>query len=540
MSFNAKLKNIGLVLGVALIMVFALSASTSLAQNPFIIDGDIPDTADPAEIFDDPEGNVKELAAKNGSGTKIGPINTAILPMLDNTNPNPQVDLTEVRITSAVAADGDVWLYFFWERDSNNGSGFIALEVGDDPAPAECDFSGATSEQDLIDNCNPWENRADGDSLFLWDQQGNSLDIIQRIFDATTNTWGAGMVLNANEAEAEIGSDPSNGEMAVNLSDTIFDPGQCLSVANVLPSTVTGNSDSADYKDTVFFNFPGISNCGTVIIRKQTLPDGLSDTFQFDHNLVTEGAQDNPFFLADDGVETILNVFVNDPSDPTDFYFVTEADPSSAGFELVDIDCSASDTVVTPTEDEASRTVEFVLGVNETVDCTFTNQALASLTVQKNVVNACAVDSATFPIEVTDDEDTVIASASLGNGSSPLETGNIPPGTYDITEAGSGDYVTLVSCDNGGGLVEATTRAVTLNPGDDVTCTFRNVKKPSITVKKGLEWRCWTSIRPSDRRQHCRRQCGRWRHGFRDHLSTLRCSHQYLWRGRHFGIRACG
>ena len=42
------------------------------------------------------------------------------------------------------------------------------------------------------------------------------------------------------------------GEAAVNLTATIFGGSNaCLSFANTIPSTVTGNSDTADYKDTI-------------------------------------------------------------------------------------------------------------------------------------------------------------------------------------------------------------------------------------------------------------------------------------------------
>ena len=36
---------------------------------------------------------------------------------------------------------GDDWLYFAWERDNNTGSGFIAYEFMQDPAPDGCDYT---------------------------------------------------------------------------------------------------------------------------------------------------------------------------------------------------------------------------------------------------------------------------------------------------------------------------------------------------------------------------------------------------------------
>ncbi|UUZ58664.1 hypothetical protein [Nocardioides sp. B-3] len=57
------------------------------------------------------------------------------------------------------------------------------------------------------------------------------------------------------------------GEAAVNLTDTIFGgETTCLSFANTIPSTVTGNSDTADYKDTILATTPPITNCETTTV----------------------------------------------------------------------------------------------------------------------------------------------------------------------------------------------------------------------------------------------------------------------------------
>lgn len=484
MNCVRTLTKIGLAFGVALIMVCTMSIRVSLAMNPFNIDGDVPD--DGAQFFSDPSGNNKELSPINSNTTKIGVIHDAIPPMLGFTNQNPQVDLTGVYIASKMDENGDVWLYFFWERDSNNGSGFIALEVDSAAAPAECDFSGTTSNADLIASCNPWANRSEDATLYLWDQQGNSLDILQR--DFTGSGFSPGVVINDPDvAEAAIGSDTSNGELAVNLSATIFGPGKCVNISNILPSTVTGNSDTADYKDTVFFDSPRISNCGTVVIRKETLPDGRPEVFSFSDNLVTEdNAHDNSTDLQDGGSATIQNVFAND--DAENPYLITEDDPSSLGFELVDITCSRTDsdgmtTTITNAEDLATLTASFNINVGETVDCTFTNRAFAILTVKKDVVNACAVDNTTFPISITDADNHVVDSGNLGDNDQ-LAAEDIAAGTYTISETSSSDYVTLLDC--GGTPAQKTSTDVTLAPGDNVTCTFRNVKKPSVKVQKVL------------------------------------------------------
>ena len=56
---------------------------------------------------------------------------------LDATNPNGQVDLRQAWLdTERDTATNHDWLYFAWERDANSGSGFIAYEFMQNPAPA--------------------------------------------------------------------------------------------------------------------------------------------------------------------------------------------------------------------------------------------------------------------------------------------------------------------------------------------------------------------------------------------------------------------
>ena len=101
---------------------------------------------------------------------------------------------------------GNIWFYYGWTRDANKGSGVISIELGANPPPSECDYSliGTVDEQSLIDNWNPWENRATGDTLFSWDQQGNNLVIEERTFDDDNDTWGAGNVIPATDAVRRV------------------------------------------------------------------------------------------------------------------------------------------------------------------------------------------------------------------------------------------------------------------------------------------------------------------------------------------------
>jgi hypothetical protein len=252
-------------IAVVLAMAGLTTQTAMAADGPFNIDGAVPDAG--ATELTDPFGNVKELGPLNSSTTKIGLINRDAPPTLDLTNPNAQVDLRRAWLDTEREAGKD-WLYFAWERDNNTGSGFIAYEFMQDKAPAACAYDTATND-DLIASCNPWANRKAGDFMILWDQQGGSKDLYLRTWSGTAPnlTLGAAVPLNSNVSQAQYSANGFRGEAAVNLTDTIFGGSTaCKLFANTIPSTVTGNSDTADYKDTILTTTPPITNCNSTTV----------------------------------------------------------------------------------------------------------------------------------------------------------------------------------------------------------------------------------------------------------------------------------
>jgi hypothetical protein len=270
----ARLRYTSLAAAMLLVLagILAIGGSADAASGPFTIDGSVPD-AGAIELPDD-SGNVKELGPKNASSTKIGVIHSAPSPMLALTNPNGQVDLRRAWIKTGKGTESPVahdWLYFAWERDANSGSGFIAFEFMQDEAPTQCAYDTAT-DAELIAGCNPWKNRQAGDFMILWDQSGSSTALALRTWSGTAPnlTLSAPVQLNASVSEAKFSPDGFKGEAAVDLTETVFtNTDDCTIFANVIPSTVTGNSDSADYKDTIFTEAPEFSNCGGVTITKK-------------------------------------------------------------------------------------------------------------------------------------------------------------------------------------------------------------------------------------------------------------------------------
>jgi hypothetical protein len=252
------------------------------ADGPFDITGAVPDSG--TTELADLSGSLKELGPKNGSSTKISVIHKAPTPMLEVTNPNAQVDLRRAWLGSAQdLTDGfaihHTWLYFAWERDSNSGSGFIAYEFMQNAAPAACAYGTATDAQ-LTASCNPWANRTSGDFMILWDQSGSSTTLYKREWTGTAPnlTLGAPVALTAAVSQAAFSADKFRGEAALDLTATVFGgSASCRSFVNVIPSTVTGNSDTADYKDTILTTVPPITNCGSTTTTTPKQADGTTD-----------------------------------------------------------------------------------------------------------------------------------------------------------------------------------------------------------------------------------------------------------------------
>ena len=455
--------------------------SPAWAQNPFSIDGTIPDNG--VVAINDPFGSVQELGPVNGNDTKIGVIHNDTPPMLGFTNPNGQTDLRRIWLATRQAIDGDVWLYYAWERDSSSGSSVITYEFQHATYPAGCDYSGeidwlepvSAAEANLIANCNPWSARQNGDFLIVWDFKGGATNIILREFDG----MAFGVEDLADEfSPARLNSDNSRGEGAINLTEYIFSDSECDSFGSVLTGTVTGNSDSADYKDTVISALSGelsISNCGTVIVRKLTEgedPSGV-DSFAFTFDLeFLPASTDTGFNLSSGYSMSYTNVVT-----PGEDYSVQETSPGP-NYRLTAIDCSTdNNTANVKDTDLATGTVTFDLDRAETLDCTFINTRQAQITLVKNTVGD---SSGTF--EFTHEIPGLDSSLTTSNGTASDSSDPLEPGTYSIAEVVPAGWD--LDPDNTGCSDGSDPSSIELSAGESVTCTFTNIKRGQITLVK--------------------------------------------------------
>ncbi|WP_425571160.1 prealbumin-like fold domain-containing protein, partial [Ornithinimicrobium tianjinense] len=466
------------------------TVSQAAVGNPFLIDGTVPNegmlgNADIEE--DDPNGNASELGPLNSSSTKLGVIHTAPVPMLGMTNPNAQTDLDKVWVTSETDDAGDVWLYFAWQRDSNKGSGVLMYEFQAQPVSSACDYPLSSAE---AATCNPWANRQPGDFVIVWDQSGNSAVIILRTWyylDAdgqpSTNPdpeeWGGRTLLldagkeltTTDDAFAAYSGTRFQGEAAVNLSDTVFpaEPTSCSTIANIIPGTVTGNSDTADYKDTVLGDFVDISNCGSVTITKDTNPEGGTGQFQY----TLSRSDDSQIRF--DGTLTAQGTLTEDGDGETQSTLV-----AGAGYTLSENILSGPytmDSIVCDGVDiDAGGTFEVV--ANETKQCLITNQLQqGTLNVVKDVTNDDGGTAVPEDYSFTIDGGSPIDFPASGSYSVQVDQGS-----YDVVEveADSGGYATTYSDGTNADCVD-----VFVPAGGSATCTITNDDQPgTLTVTK--------------------------------------------------------
>lgn len=279
--------------------------------------------------------------------------------------------------------------------------------------------------------------------------------------------------INPSSPNSENLADSEFGEAGIDLTAAgVFMPGQCASFGTAFGvSRSSGNSGQAQMKDLVGPVPFTLANCGTVIVRKQTVPADATTEFDFSTTVTTTPATTtSPFMLKDDGVKTIVNV------NPGTGLTVTEDVASLDGYELTGIDCSAG--TVTPTSAViATGVVTFDMTAGETLDCTYTNTARGDITVTKQVVNACTGadnDGGLFTLFIDG-----FFSGLVGNGGS-FTKDDLAPGNYAVGENDPGAaYASSI-----GGDADCSDGTVSLGAGGSVSCTVTNTRQPHIRINK--------------------------------------------------------
>lgn len=376
--------------------------------------------------------------------------------------PNNKSDLKTFGVYEEAGSPG--FLHFFWSRvQEPNGTTLMDFELNQ-------------SSEDCGNGLNPV--RTIGDLLLEYriEQGGAQATIKIREWEGTV--WGA--ALDLTEIGAATGtinhSDISDvdsdglgphsprtfGEASVDLS-FIFDEASCTSFGSVFVKSRASDAFNSQLKDYIAPTAISINNCGKVTIRKVTDPSGLTESFDYTHNLQTDPASGTSFSLADGESEVFDNVLLGAG------YTVTETSLPS-GFDLDNIDCSAS-SGVTPTVNGATVTFD-IDDVADTVDCTYTNKARGTIIVEKITGDG----SGSFDFTSSSLTPSAFSLTTSGAGVAGKDSrtfGDLIPGSYDVAETvPAGWNLQSASCDDG-----SSPASISLEAGETVTCTFVNQRQ---------------------------------------------------------------
>jgi hypothetical protein len=360
--------------------------------------------------------------------------------------------------------------------------------------PTGCDYTLPLNTQSLIDNCNPWELRAPGDFFIVADYQGNSVQLRYRVWEDDGN---GGLVLGpAVDIPSSVGqstADEMTGivEVAVNLTDGVFHGiADCVTIGNIIPSRLTGNSDQADYKDVVLApiaNQVAISNCGSVEVIKElnpptaTVPAGNSFDWTLDRADTTQ--------LRFDGT-TSLNGNLDSHLDSSGLLIDLIAGTNYQLVESINGAVFSKESIICTLDGDGRDITSggtFEVAVGETTTCVITNKEnQGTLIVKKEVVNddGGTEDRSAFTFDVSGPSNFADEKWTLDDADDePSDPDNdlldsksftVSTGFYNVTEDDFPGYSEDVTdCTN-----------VFVPAGGSETCTIVNDDQPGTLIIK--------------------------------------------------------
>ena len=201
---------------------------------------------------------------------------------------------------------------------------------------------------------------------------------------------------------------------------------------------------------------------GTIVVKKETTPDGSSQSFEFDPSYNAQN-----FFLTDGGQQSTGSLTPGN-------YSVAEVNIPA------DWDLTSSPCVSSIGDTETTGSIE--LDDSETVTCTFNNRQRGSITVVKNTTGGDGTFGYTGTLGLT--------TLTTATGTISQTFSNLTPGPYTLAEddpAPAFDFSNLECTDpDSGSIVTLATRsaAIDLDAGESITCTYTNTKRGSVTVVK--------------------------------------------------------
>jgi hypothetical protein len=488
---------------VAAVLVLACVALTSVDRGSrpamaaiggltaFAIDGN---TTGPDDWDNPPPGVLgapfTDDDACGASGGSIDP--TALSGQLDDFDPNGPVpaprpgnvnkksDLCRVwRAVEYAGAARTPVLYGAWQRAQSGGESTVYFAGTIDADPTRVD-----------------------DALIEFDYNdagGGSVTLALRLWNGSA--WvRKDLPAGSYDIAVDNLQKPSFGEFALDLAAAGFgDATHCASGS--IASVITGTGQpggNQQLQDFVAVDRLPVSNCGRLELVKETFPTaGPAASFAFTVGSQSGGAIDRPTGAATiDGTLAVpsATTFATDTVIPRADLTLSEATPP-LGWRLSSIVCVATDaegnTQTFPLVESGAAGPASTFPVSEggVTRCTITNLRPGSLTINKVADPADGTDFAFtttgaglhgFTLDVDP------AAAPDQTHSDSITFPNLASGvTYTTAEEVPADWTLAgLACEGGASTTSdpsTATVSIDLRPGEDVACTFTDVRPPPVT-----------------------------------------------------------
>ena len=223
--------------------------------------------------------------------------------------------------------------------------------------------------------------------------------------------------------------------------------------------------------ETVTCTFTNVKR-GTIIVEKQTNPDGAPGNFTF--------TGDAAGIISDGGQIVVGNLVPG-------AYSSTEDDPTGQGYRLDSIACDDTDS----SGDVMTLTASFVLDAGETVTCTFTNST-GAIQISKTAKDASQGAGLHPHAGVSFNVDTgagIVATVTDASGLACID-GLVPGVNHTVTEIVPTGYAAaslnpqVVNVSGGATCASGTPDSADFinDPLSKITITFDSLAGPGITV----------------------------------------------------------
>ncbi len=452
------------------------------------VDDPAPPSLDWANVSEDRKADRASGSGDDsfGQGTKE---DTAVPTVVSGSIPPNKSDLLNFGVYLETTASGDRFLNLFWHRvQEPSGTTNMDFEFNQSSTISSNGNTPVRTSGDLLiqydlsqGGTNPvlflsrWIDGTEGataadceaaNALPCWNEkvnltaQGDATGSINTTAITAAQADGLGAISARTFGEAQLDFDALTGGTD-----------ECVSFGSAYLKSRSSDSFTSALKDFIKPKTLDLNQCATVIIRKQTRPDENPNTTEFGYTkqIATDPATPNTFTLMDDGVKQYDNVL------PGTGYTVDE-DVIPTGWDLVDIDCSAS-SGVTPTTSLADGTVTFDIDANsDVVDCTYTNRARGTIVVEK--ITDDGQGSFEFTSNTLTPSPFTLTTTEAGTAGKDSRTfENLAPGTYDVDETVPANWNLASSACVSSRGDEETPASIGLNAGETVTCTFHDTRE---------------------------------------------------------------